>query len=153
MHDQLAAVLGQDRIDEIVGWVDEMPREQLVHGRAGFGPTVVPEFNGTSASVLFGDEIAYGPRDFDLSWVLGDLLVGEHMTTLGHPETAAKRREIITECRDSFLIAYGPTSDMVLAGRITILRVLLELHDSAAYLDRQLTELAAAAPELVDSAR
>lgn len=153
MHDQLAALLGRSRIEEIVGWVDEIPQEQLVHGRAGFGSTVVPESAGSTASILLGDEIAYGPRDFDLSWVLGDLLVGEHLTTLGHPGTAAKRRDIITECRDSFLVAYGPTSDMVLAGRITILRVLLELHDSAAYLDRQLTALAAAAPELVDSAR
>lgn len=153
MHDQLAAALGQSRIDEIVGWVDEMPQVQLVHGRAGFGATIVPESFQTPAAVLLGDEIAYGPWDFDLAWVLGDLLVGEHMTVLGHPEAAAKRQEIITECRDAFLIAYGPAADIVTAGRTTILRVLLELHDSAAYLDRQLTELAASAPELVDCAR
>ncbi|MDQ6657531.1 MAG: hypothetical protein M3Z00_04785 [Actinomycetota bacterium] len=152
MHDTLTPLLGQSRIDEIVGWIDEMPQKSLVHGRAGFGATVVPESAATPA-VLIGDEIAYGPRDFDLSWALGDLLVGEHMTTLAHPAAAAEQLEVITACRDAFLVAYGPAVDMIATGRTTIIRVLLELHDSAAYLDRQLTELAAHAPELVDSAR
>lgn len=152
MHDTLTPLLGQSRIDEIVGWIDEMPQESLVHGRAGFGATVVPESDAAPA-VLVGDEIAYGPRDFDLAWVLGDLVVGEHMTTLAHPSTSAEQLEVITACRDAFLVAYGPADDMIATGRTTIIRVLLELHDSAAYLDRQLNELAAYTPELVDSAR
>lgn len=152
MHDRLVPLLGSNRIDEIVGWIDEMAQESVVHGRAGFGVTVVPESDAPPA-VLVGDEIAYGPRDFDLAWVLGDLLVGEHMTTLAHPSAAAEQLEVITACRDAFLIAYGPAADMIATGRTTIVRVLLELHDSAAYLDRQLIELADYAPELVDSAR
>ncbi len=146
-------MLGSTRVDEIISWIDEMPSEHLVHGRAGLAATVVSE-TAAPAALLTGDEIACGPADFDMAWVLGEFLVTEHMVRYAPDDIAAARqRELITACRDAFLIGYGPARDLVSAGRTTTLRVLLELHDFAAYQDRQLDELAVQAAELVDYAR
>lgn len=152
MHDRLIALLGTARTEEIIGWVEEMPRERLVHGRAGLASTVLSESSAPSA-LLTGDEIACGPRDFDLAWVLGEFLVDEHMIRYVSDDQAARQRQLITDCRDAFLVAYGPSKDLVTTGRTTSLRVLLEIHDAAAYLDRMLDDLAAQAAEIVDSAR
>lgn len=153
MHDRLISMLGSTRVDEIISWIDEMPSEHLVHGRAGLAATVVSE-TAAPAALLTGDEIACGPADFDMAWVLGEFLVTEHMVRYAPDDIAAARqRELITACRDAFLIGYGPARDLVSAGRTTTLRVLLELHDFAAYQDRQLDELAVQAAELVDYAR
>ncbi len=152
MHDRLLALLGPARTEEIISWVDDMPRERLSHGRAGLTSTVLSESSGPSA-LLTGDEIANGPRDFDLAWVLGELLVSEHMTCYLPDDEAARQRELITDCRDAFLIGYGPSKDLVTTGQTTAMRVLLEIHDSAAYLDRMLDDLAGQAAELVDCTR
>lgn len=152
MHDRLTARLGASRVDEILCWIDELPRERVVHGRSGLGATVLSESNAPCA-LLLGDEIAVGPRDFDISWVLGELLIADHLAEGRHPHEAARARALIVDCRDAVLVAHGPTKDLVAAGRMTAMRVLLELHDSAAYLDRQLTDLAARAAEIVDDAR
>lgn len=153
MHDRLVARLGTARTEEIISWVEEMPRERLVHGRAGLASTVLSESSAPSA-LLTGDEVACGPRDFDLAWVLGEFLVTEHMTRyVSDDDQAARQRQLITDCRDAFLIAYGPSKDLVTTGRTTSLRVLLEIHDSAAYLDRMLDDLVAQAAEIVDCAR
>lgn len=152
MHDRLIARLGPTRVDEIIGWVDDMPDGHLVHGRAGLAATVVSE-TAAPAALLTGDEIACGPVDFDMAWVLGELLVAEHMVRYAPAEDEVRQKDLINACRDSFLIAYGPGRDLVTAGRTTTLRVLLELHDFAAYQDRQLDELAVQAAELVDYAR
>lgn len=152
MHDRLISLLGSTRVDEIISWIDEMPLERLVHGRAGLAATVVSE-SAAPAALLTGDEIACGPADFDMAWVLGEFLVTEHMVRYAPDDAATRQRELITACRDAFLIGYGPARDLVSAGRTTTLRVLLELHDFAAYQDRQLDELAVQAAELVDYAR
>lgn len=152
MHDRLIALLGTARTEEIISWVEEMPRERLVHGRAGLASTVLSESSAPSA-LLTGDEIACGPIDFDLAWVLGELLITEYMTRHEPDDQAARQRQLITDCRDAFLIGYGPSKDLVMTGRTTSLRVLLEIHDSAAYLDRILDDLAAQAAEIVDCAR
>lgn len=152
MHDTLSARLGSSRIEEILSWIDEMPREQLLHGRSGLGATVLSE-SAAPSTLLIGDEVAVGPRDFDISCVLGEFLVADHLAQFAHPAEFDRRRALITDCRDATLIAYGPSRDLVSTGRMTALRVLLELHDSAAYLDRQLTELAGASAELVDDSR
>jgi len=152
MHDRLISLLGSARTEEIISWVDEVPRDQLVHGRAGLAATVLSESAAPSA-LLTGDEIAYGPRDFDLAWVLGELLVSKHMTRYLPNDEAARQRQLITDCRDAFLVGYGPSKDLVTTGRTTSLRVLLEIHDAAAYLDRMLDDLASQAAELVDCAR
>jgi len=113
---------------------------------------VLSESSAPSA-LLTGDEVACGPRDFDLAWVLGEFLVTEHLTLYLPDDQAARQRQLITDCRDAFLIAYGPSKDLVTTGRTTSLRVLLEIHDAAAYLDRMLDDLAAQAAEIVDCAR
>ncbi|WP_029136078.1 hypothetical protein [Nakamurella lactea] len=152
MHDRLVSLLGTGRTEEIISWVHEMPQQRVVHGRAGLSAIVVPE-SPASPALLTGDEIAYGPEDFDLAWVLGELLVQDHLTDYLDPAAAARQRAVISECRDAFLVAYGPAKDIVVTGRTATLRVLVELHDAAAFQDRQLTDLAAQVPELVDAAR
>lgn len=152
MHDRLTARLGASRVEEILSWIDHMPREQVLHGRSGLGATVLPE-SDAPAALLLGDEIAVGPRDFDISWVLGELLIADHLAEGRHPQESVRQRELIVDCRDAVLMAYGPSKDLIVAGRMTAMRVLLELHDSAAYLDRQLTDLGARAAQIVDDAR
>lgn len=152
MHDLLSARLGASRVEEILSWIDDLPREQVVHGRSGLAATVLSESDAPCA-LLLGDEVAVGPRDFDISWVLGELLIADHLAGGRHPREAARARALVVECRDAVLVAHGPTEDLVAAGRMTAMRVLLELHDSAAYLDRQLPDLAARAAEIVDDAR
>lgn len=152
MHEFLTTRLGPSRIDEVVSWIDALRCDHLAVGRSGLEATVVTESSRPNA-VLIGDEICRAPRDFDLSWTLGDLFVLQlEAGTLPH-DLATERRDAITACRDALLVAYGPSHDLVNSGQMTALRVLLQLHDSAAFNDLQLETLATEAAALVDDAR
>lgn len=152
MHEFLTTRLGPSRIDEVVSWIDGLQCDHLAVGRSALETAVITESSHPSA-LLIGDEICAAPRDFDLSWALGDLFVLElEAGTLPHGR-ATERRDAITACRDALLISYGPSHDLIRTGQMTALRVLLQLHDSAAFNDVQLESLAAGAAALVDDAR
>lgn len=152
MHEFLTTRLGPARIDEVVSWIDGMSHDHLAVGRSSLETTAVTESDSPNA-LLIGDEICAAPRDFDLSWTLGDLCVLELEAGALPHDLATERRDAITACRDALLVAYGPSDDLITTGRMTALRVLLQLHDSAAFDDRQLENLAAEASTLVDDAR
>lgn len=152
MHEVLTTRLGPARVAEVLGWIDGLEQACVVTGRGGLESTVVSE-SAAPPALLLGDEIAAGPEDLDLAWTLGELVVLESEAAQLPHELATHRRDAVTACRDEVLMAYGPTTDLIRTGRMTCLRVLLELHDAAAFQDTQLEWLAAEAPELVDDAR
>lgn len=153
LHDRMVEVLGPGRLREIDQWINDVPAERVVHGRAGLHTVVVPETTARPA-VLLGDEIAYGPKAYDLGWVLGQILIQQLLLSSG-PQTAAgeQQNELYVRCRDHFLTAYGASENPELAGRWTIARILLEIHDAAAYRDVQLHQLLDVVAELYDVAR
>lgn len=153
MYDRLLAALGRARVREAIDWAESLPRHSLVHGRAGLGVLIAAEQPGAAAALLIGDEVACGPRDFDLCWTLGEMVLIERAAARPGSTVSDALPRRITACRDALLTAYGPAEDLVLAGQMTALRVLLEIHDSAAYLDHHLDDLVEWAPELIDTAR
>ncbi|WP_353650587.1 hypothetical protein ABLG96_06640 [Nakamurella sp. A5-74] len=152
MHEFLINKLGPARIDEVISWTDSLQCDHLAVGRSGLETAVVSESADPSA-ILIGDEICAAPRDFDLSWTLGGLFILELEAGALPHDLATERRDAITACRDAVLVSYGPSDDLITTGRMTALRVLLQLHDAAAFDDRQLDTLATEAAALVDDAR
>ena len=152
MHEFLTTKLGPARIDEVISWTDGLQCDHLAVGRSGLETAVVSETAEPSA-LLIGDEICAAPRDFDLSWTLGGLFILELEAGALPHDLATERRDAITACRDALLVSYGPSDDLITTGRMTALRVLLQLHDAAAFDDRQLETLASEVASLVDDAR
>ncbi|NNG35887.1 hypothetical protein [Nakamurella aerolata] len=153
LHDRMVQVLGPARLREVGEWINDVPAERIVHGRAGLHTVVVPETTARPA-VLLGDEIAYGPKAYDLGWVLGQILV-QQLLLSSEPATATgeQQNELYVRARDHFLTAYGASENPELAGRWTIARILLEIHDAAAFRDEQLHQLLDVVAELYDVAR
>lgn len=152
MHEFLINKLGPARIDEVISWTDGLQCDHLAVGRSALETAVVSESADPSA-LLIGDEICAAPRDFDLSWTLGGLFILELEAGALPHDLATERRDAITACRDAVLVSYGPSDDLITTGRMTAQRVLLQLHDAAAFDDRQLETLATEAAALVDDAR
>lgn len=149
MFERLRRHVGESRLTEYRGWIEELRCTHLVHGRAGLRTAVLPEA-AAPATILVGDELASGPRDFDLAWALGEIYVDRNRATQwgARREPADERWRI---AMDALVTAYGPGTDIVQVGRMTLLRVLLELHDSAAYCDELLIDLLHASDELRES--
>lgn len=71
---------------------------RLLHGELGLG-SIVPR--GDSFAVVCGDHMCWGPREFDVGWLLGDLL--EHARLRGRDE---RDRRFAREAARVFLSEY-----------------------------------------------
>lgn len=134
---QLRALLldGQPRLGSLLAaWIEEWragPRV-LTLGAPGMN-ALYPDPGGTATTVLVTDELADGPPEWDLGWLLGELLEltdDPHRTSTSvaldrHPVAAA------------LLAAYEGADRRVDRGRlarVAITRWVVHLHDYAAYV-------------------
>lgn len=168
LHRELRRSLGAARWDELMRWCAALARpstpppargDVLLHGAAGMGQVVLAEEppdaadepaapGPASAALLVGEDIARGPADFDLGWLLGELV---ELRALAAGQ--GRRPEFPGVARAAVLAGAGGLTDPVQAGRAAVLRMLVHAHDFAAYVGwhPDLLVHLRALPDLVDT--
>ncbi|MGJ6962807.1 hypothetical protein ACSDR0_12945 [Streptosporangium sp. G11] len=156
LHRRAAEMLGRDRMATVAAWCvppAEAPHV-LLHGGPSLG-ILLPLTPGTHGGLLTGENLAAGPPESDMGWIIGelvelrasvhrfgsrrdldfDLFIGrvlEGYTTApdtSAPDTAAPDLTALdTATPDTAAL------DLTAVGRTAALRFLTHLHDFAAYL-------------------
>ncbi|MDF6019132.1 hypothetical protein [Streptomyces sp. JH34] len=124
---QLQRRLGPERWARVTGWCRDVTEDTdvtLVHGAPGIGSLVVESDTG-QASLLSGEDLAVAPWYFDLGWVLGELV--ELRWQLGGDRQGW---QVLLE---ALFEGYGRDAGEEW-NRMAVLRILLHVHDIAAYV-------------------
>ncbi|MEU9924774.1 hypothetical protein AB0H51_26380 [Streptomyces griseoluteus] len=124
---QMRRRLGPERWTRITDWCRQVTEDTdvtLVHGAPGLGSLVVGDATGPAA-LLTGEDVAVAPWYFDLGWVLGELV--ELRWQLGRDQQGW---QLLLE---AFFEGYGRDVGSQW-NRVAALRILLHVHDIAAYV-------------------
>ncbi|WP_449065831.1 hypothetical protein [Planomonospora algeriensis] len=101
----------------------------LLHGGPGLG-ILLPLAPGAHGALLTGENLAAGPPESDVGWIIGELVeLRESVRRFG-----ARRDLDFDLFIGRVLDGYGAALDLAAVGRTTALRFLTHLHDFAAYL-------------------
>ncbi|MFC4465300.1 hypothetical protein ACFPH6_12245 [Streptomyces xiangluensis] len=156
LHSVALRRLGSERWRRVLDWCEELAaghaRDVFLHGAPSLGSIVVsPQF--PHGWLMIGEDLARGPADHDLGWLLGEFV--EWRMTLHRPVPAQvppMDPEAYEAAHAALLKGYGPLSDPVAAGRAAVLRVFTHAHDFAAYMGwhEELFEYTAKIAELID---
>ncbi|MEU6550264.1 hypothetical protein ABZ915_08235 [Streptomyces sp. NPDC046915] len=124
---QLRGRLGPERWSKATDWCRQVTEDTdvtLVHGAPGLGSLVVGDAVDPAA-LLTGEDLAVAPWYFDLGWVLGELV--ELKWQLGGDQ---QEWQLLLEV---FFEGYGRDLGAQW-NRVAALRILLHVHDIAAYV-------------------
>ncbi|WP_254706559.1 flavoprotein [Streptomyces lunaelactis] len=125
---QLRRSLGEERWKQVVAWCRLTvadPGVVLAHGAAGLGALVVEPGSGRS-DLLVGEDACAAPWYFDLGWVVGELV--ELQWQLGGD------KESWQALTSALFEGYGRELGQEWKS-MAALRILLHVHDIAAYVD------------------
>ncbi|MCX4762881.1 hypothetical protein OG562_18245 [Streptomyces sp. NBC_01275] len=125
--DQLRHRLGPERWSRVTAWCREVAEDAdvtLAHGAPGLG-SLVAGGDGGPAALLTGEDLAVAPWYFDLGWVLGELV--ELKWQLGGDQQGW---QLLLE---ALFEGYGRDVGAQW-NRLAALRILLHVHDIAAYV-------------------
>lgn len=148
---RLRQQLGSERWAAITDWCDSFlsgsARDVVLHGAPSTG-SLVPGPTPGPAVLLAGEDIMRGQPEFDLGWLLGELLELRMLAAwrrIDRPE--------LVELGAALLAGYGGELDCDALGRASILRILTHVHDFAAYVGwhPELLRYADALPSCIDS--
>ncbi|MEU4086543.1 hypothetical protein [Streptomyces aureus] len=122
----------------------------FLHGAPGLGSVVVGD-TPDGGCLLSGEDVARGPADFDLGWLLGEF-VEWRMTLLRRTPGLDLDPDDFHTALDALAEGYGAPADPVAAGRAAVLRVFTHAHDFAAYMGwhPELLEYSVKIAELID---
>nr|WP_145487447.1 MULTISPECIES: hypothetical protein [Streptomyces] len=124
---ELRRRLGPERWSKVTDWCRQVTEDSdvtLVHGAPGLGSLVVGDAV-EPAALLTGEDLAVAPWYFDVGWVLGELV--ELKWQLGGDQ---QDWQLLLEV---FFEGYGRDLG-ALWKRVAALRILLHVHDIAAYV-------------------
>jgi len=124
---QLRGRLGPERWGRVTDWCHQVREDAdvtLVHGAPGLGSLIAGDGTG-SAALLTGEDLAVAPWYFDLGWVLGELV--ELRWQLGGDQQGW---QLLLE---ALFEGYGRDAGEQW-NRLAALRILLHVHDIAAYV-------------------
>ncbi|MFE9170732.1 hypothetical protein ACFYNZ_14600 [Streptomyces kebangsaanensis] len=124
---ELRSRLGPERWSRVTAWCRRTGEDSdvtLVHGAPGLGSLVPGDGDGT-ATLLTGEDLAVAPWYFDLGWVLGELV--ELRWQLGGDQQGW---QFLLE---ALFEGYGRDVGEQW-NRVAALRILLHVHDIAAYV-------------------
>lgn len=145
LHRRAGRVLGRERLDLVESWCAESgDRRVLLHGAPGHG-VLLP-----GGELLIGEDLAAGPPEFDLGWLVGELVEFGHAGPPDAPYGRADHDSFI----ETLLDAYPAPLDLAAVGRVALLRFLTHTRDYASFmgwhdmLDGYLTVLA----DVIDAA-
>ncbi|MFJ5557828.1 hypothetical protein ACIQCD_10470 [Streptomyces sp. NPDC093250] len=156
LHTTALRRLGSERWNRVLGWCEELAaddaRDVFLHGAPSLGAIVVGP-RPPHGWLMTGEDLARGPADHDLGWLLGEFV--EWQMTLRRPLPAwipPMNPEVYEAVRAALLRGYGPPDDPVAAGRAAVLRVFTHAHDFAAYMGwhDELLEYTTKIAELID---
>ncbi|MFI1254195.1 flavoprotein [Streptomyces netropsis] len=125
---QLRRSLGEARWTQVLAWHHRTvtdPDTTLGHGAAGLGSLVVDPVSG-GVELLVGEDVCVAPWYVDLGWVVGELV--ELQWQVGGDKGGWQ------SLTDALFEGYGRDLGPEW-NRIAALRILLHVHDIAAYLD------------------
>ncbi|GAB7182140.1 hypothetical protein ATKI12_1971 [Kitasatospora sp. Ki12] len=120
--------LGEERWSRLLAWYRRTagdPDTTLAHGAPGLGSLVVDHASG-GVDLLVGEDVCALPWYLDLGWVVGELV--ELQWQLGGDK--AQWQALTDALFEGYGRDLGPEWH-----RIAALRILLHVHDIAAYLD------------------
>ncbi|WP_431999388.1 hypothetical protein [Streptomyces sioyaensis] len=133
----VSARLGQDRWTVLREWCEQAldpPDPVLAHGAPGLGSLVLDPGSST-AGLLTGEDVCRAPWQFDIGWVLGELIEFRWRLPSGAGDGPAWQR-----LADALFEGYG--CDLGKAwNRWAALRIALHQHDFAAYVGVHRREL------------
>ncbi|MES5818204.1 hypothetical protein [Streptomyces sp. RG80] len=160
--------LGAERCERVLAWCAETgpdhPDAVFLHGGVSLGaliPDPAPDPDtgpptgaarlGVTGTLLIGEDLARGPAEYDVGWLLGEL-AEFRLLPQGSPAPDAADR--LLESGRRFLTGYGPSRlSLTAVGRVATLRILTHAHDFAAYVGwhDQLPVYADLVADLLDS--
>ncbi|GAA2794046.1 hypothetical protein GCM10010452_22900 [Crossiella cryophila] len=149
LRTRAAAVWGTQRLDTVRYWCSWAARPgTLIHGGVSLA-SIVPPLTAGRVGLFSGPELATGPAELDLGWLLGELL------ELREQERLGVLAGVPHDCRrlaEAFLRGYGPDFDAAATCRAAVLRFLTHLHDHAVYVgvNDQLPRYLTLAADLID---
>lgn len=132
LHRAFVARLGEGRrrrAIEAADWAGWAGGGALLHGAPGLGGLVPSPYAGRGA-LLTGEELAVGTPEFDVGWLLGELVELRAAARLGLGGAPAHDYAPLAR---ALLDGYGPARPAPLA-RAALLRILTHTHDYAAYV-------------------
>ncbi|HWM38617.1 MAG TPA: hypothetical protein VNS49_16010 [Streptomyces sp.] len=142
LHSLARARLGTERLKRVRAWCEEAgpgcADAVFLHGGVSMGSLIPAAAEGGgdtrpigSGALLAGEESAFGPAEYDIGWLLGELTEFRLRHLNGSPEASS-------HCADAarqFMAGYGRRHfDAATAGRMAALRVLTHTYDFAAYV-------------------
>jgi hypothetical protein len=127
--------LGDRRWERVRSWnKTNGSADRFLHGAPGLGG-IVPGRDLDAGVLLSGEELARGPAELDVGWLLGDLA---ELRALGTAIPAlAWMSDRATAGTSAVLDGYGPGLDPAALGRVATQRVFTHVHDFAAFVGWQ----------------
>ncbi|MBB2744751.1 UNVERIFIED_ORG: hypothetical protein FHR35_004600 [Microbispora rosea subsp. rosea] len=131
-HETARLRLGSRRWERALSWCEPHPgATRFLHGAPSLGCIVVGPVTG-NAALLAGEELARGPAESDVGWLLGELL---ELRLIGETVPGLKRlSEQAGAAAAALLCGYDAPLDAGLLGRVAAVRVFTHAHDFAAYV-------------------
>ncbi|HSY15599.1 MAG TPA: hypothetical protein VK816_06400 [Jatrophihabitantaceae bacterium] len=161
-HAALVTRLGKRRLGTSQEWCESLGRAGihrdtgrlvLSHGAASLGSVILPDPAGQSC-LLIGEDLMLGRRGVDIGFLLGELheLAVNADRYRGEQPTRDVLRTAHQQLRAALLDGYGSVHDPGLVARAGTVRILVHLHDFAAYVGwhPDLLRLADLITELLD---
>ncbi|WP_066371478.1 hypothetical protein [Herbidospora mongoliensis] len=132
LHRRAHVVLGRDRLDLVESWCAIVGgRRVLLHGAPGHGILLpVGDDPADAGALLIGEDLAAGPPEFDLGWLIGELVEFGHAGVKPGPLGRADYDALVHRLLD----AYPAPLDRAAVGRVALLRFLTHTHDFSAYM-------------------
>lgn len=153
LFEAMLRVVGDSRVRKLRAWTEEFEfgQEQgvLLHGGPSLGCLVPSPSRHKKHVLLTGEELCWGRAEFDLGWLLGELVELDMLERRGRMSLPPARLENVAR---QLLRGYGRPVDPRLAGFASVLRVLTHTQDAASYhvWDETLLDHLALVAELVD---
>ncbi|MET9424347.1 hypothetical protein ABZY06_27060 [Streptomyces sp. NPDC006540] len=153
-HTVVRRQLGSGRWSQVQDWCASLATDLtdgvFLHGAPSLGSVIAGSRPGEGC-LLIGEDVARGPADFDLGWLLGEFAEWRMTLLRRTPGLVMDPRDyhaaLTGLCR-----AYGAPDEPATVGRAAVLRIFTHAHDFAAYMGwhPELTEYASTIAELID---
>ncbi|MFF6998418.1 hypothetical protein ACFY93_26120 [Streptomyces sp. NPDC008313] len=153
-HTLVRRQLGSARWDLVLEWCHSLATGLsggvFLHGAPSLGSIVIGDAPADGC-LMAGEDVARGPADFDLGWLLGEFVEWRMTLSRRTPGLDLDPHDFHSAL-GALADGYGAPADPVSAGHGAVLRVFTHAHDFAAYMGwhPELLEYTVKIAELID---